>query len=538
MGRGLTCFLVTLFLIPIIVPSHEETLLYDSHYGASGSQPSLSLDVATGDIFTSDFNISGKVWDDELPDQLFWQLEEDGVVLTQNSAHNSLLENLSWADPNTRSWSFNSLVDTSELESCACRLTVIVIDAEQQVSEVALILFLRLDNSTLPPAVSIDSPESGISWRGNLLMRGAAISILGNQPLVKWGAVQTNLANHFCNRGSLDEYIEVESWFIDNIVYSGDYSFEVNIDITEYSDGWWLFTAMTEDSSGLSSHPACIAVALHNQRPTVQITGSENLLEGEVAHFDASNSDDPVWGKEGLMFTFMVRQVDSSSAPRVFDQGDNMSLNWTVQRSGVFDVRVIVTDTSGLSNSSNITLHVENVRPQASATIDGITFTTDDVVRLPDEQFWNVDASGSSDSVNDRGGLSFVWFVDGEPVSLGETQILRREWLKDESEQHLLTLTVTDDDGESDMVQVIVGIEGTPSDPHFTAPLTLSEKVVVFFGGETNTMVVFMLAMLIVTALTLRLAKVERVSEIPKWVPIRAGKHQRDNNEDEDVDFD
>ena len=110
---------------------------------------------------------------------------------------------------------------------------------------------------------------------------------------------------------------------------------------------------------------------------------------------------------------------------------------------------VMVTDTSGLSNSSNMTLIVHNIPPIASASIEGISFTTDETIRLPDEPFWTIDAGLSTDTDNDRGGLDFIWFIDGEPVSLGESQILRRELLKDESQIHLLTLSATDDDGVS-----------------------------------------------------------------------------------------
>ena len=60
-----------------------------------------------------------------------------------------------------------------------------------------------------------------------------------------------------------------------------------------------------------------------------------------------------------------------------------------------------------------------------------------------------------------------VCFVDGEPASLGREQIMRRDWMKDESKIRsilsLLALLMMMERATS--FEVFVGIEGTQSDP-------------------------------------------------------------------------
>ncbi|PXY77618.1 MAG: hypothetical protein CXX81_11940 [Methanobacteriota archaeon] len=133
----------------------------------------------------------------------------------------------------------------------------------------------------------------------------------------------------------------------------------------------------------------------------------------------------------------------------------------------------------------------------------------------------SIDASDSSDTENDVGGLNFVWFVDGEPVSLGREQIMRRDWIKDESKIHLITLSVTDDDGESDFIEVFVGIEGTQSDPLWDEPKSFTESMIYSVGGETNMMAIFMVMLVTISFITFRFTRGQKGGDIPKWVKLR-----------------
>ncbi|MDP7312402.1 MAG: hypothetical protein QF831_03090 [Candidatus Thalassarchaeaceae archaeon] len=531
----LALFLALLVLIPLPQPQIAE-LENVPQMSDTNRQPSLSLAETHGATFTGDFLVNGTVWDDFIPTELHWQLEQDGDIIQEGSALDTMIENISWADSATRAWDFVIMVDTNNLNSCSCTLNVVVIDSEQQVSYVQILLFIDIDGSPLPSNLIITNPESGIDWRGNLNLSGAAVSAAGYQPILEWAVIQSNLARHVCVRGVLSE-IWVGSnndsdWKDYSISYSAKGNFNIQVESSNFDDGWWLFAVKAHDSGGNYSSIACVAIALHNQKPIAVLSGTTEINESESAHFDASNSDDPVWGKDGLRFTFIIKTEHDNSPPQVYDIGTERSWSWLANKSGIYDVMVLVTDTSGLSNSSNMTLIVHNIPPIASASIEGISFTTDETIRLPDEPFWTIDAGLSTDTDNDREGLDFIWFIDGEPVSLGERQILRRELLKDESRIHLLTLSATDDDGVSDYIEVFVGIEGTQSDPEWKEPESMTGNFVISLGGEVNMMLIFMIILIAISLITLRITRGDGESDIPKWIPNR--KENEDSTEDID----
>ncbi|MDP6378268.1 MAG: hypothetical protein QF885_01295 [Candidatus Thalassarchaeaceae archaeon] len=531
----LALFLALLVLIQPPIPQTAQ-LEHIQHKTDTNRQPSLSLAETHGTTFTTNFLVNGTVWDDSYPSELHWQLEQDGDIIQEGSALDSLMENISWADSSTKAWDFIIMVDISSLNSCSCTLNVVAIDSEQQVSHVQILLFIDVDGSPLPSNLIITNPESGINWRGVLNLSGVAVSAAGYQPILEWAVIQSNLARHVCVRGVLSEiWVGLDNgsgWNDYSITYSAEGNFNIQFESSNFDDGWWLFAVKAHDSGGNYSSIACAAIALHNQKPIAVLSGTSEINESESAHFDASNSDDPVWGKDGLRFTFIIKTEQDNSPPQVYDIGTERSWNWWANKSGIYDVMVLVTDTSGLSNSTNMTLIVHNIPPIASASIEGISFATDETIRLPDEPFWTIDAGLSTDTDNDRGGLDFIWFIDGEPVSLGEKQILRRELLKDESQTHLLTLSATDDDGVSDYIEVFVGIEGTLSDPEWKEPESMTGGFIIALGGEVNMMLIFMFILIAISYITLRITRGDSESDIPKWISNR--KENDDSAEDID----
>ena len=486
----------------------------------SNRQPSLSIGETNGITFNENFLIQGTVWDDAFPIDLRWDLMENGSIILSSNALNTMIENLSWSDSDTKSWEFNISVNTSSVNSCSCILIVEVVDIEYQVSREKILLFINTDNSSLPTNIMHTSPESGVDWRGELVISGVSMSSEGIPAIVEWAAIQSNQASHFCNYGYMNENFPINVWNQYGATNIENGIFNIHIDTSEYEDGWWLFISRSNTFNGNNHSPiSCTNIALHNKKPNAFLSGTNEINESEVAHFDASKSDDPVWGKDGLRYTFIIKTEQENLPSQVFDIGTERQWSWMVNKSGVYDVMVMVTDTSGLSNSTNMTLIVHNIAPVASASIDGIAFSNGDTIRLPDEQFWTVDAGMSTDTDNDRSGLDFIWFIDGVPVSLGEKQLLRRELLTDESKPHLLTLSATDDDGVSDFVEVLVGIEGTKSDPEWREPESMTENLVIAIGGEVNMMLIFMIMLITISLITLKITRGDRDSDIPKWVP-------------------
>ena len=212
-------------------------------------------------------------------------------------------------------------------------------------------------------------------------------------------------------------------------------------------------------------------------------------------------------------------------------QGERQ-VTFTPVRAGNYTISVIVTDTSGLSAVNSTTLQVSNVAPRAAATVEGIPFDDNSVIRLSDSKKWILDASASEDTENDQGSLIYTWYIDGEPIFLGTTRALMREQITDDSKTHSLALSVEDDDGVRDSLSTRFGIVGTPSDPLYEEPLGWSGRIQSAVGGFLNMLLLFTLAMVVIAFVTLRLTSGERGGDIPRWIP----KSMRQQKDAEDGD--
>ena len=111
--------------------------------------------------------------------------------------------------------------------------------------------------------------------------------------------------------------------------------------------------------------------------------------------------------------------------------------------------------------------------------IDSVPVLDGQVIRLTNEQSWNVDATYSSDTQNDIDNLTYTWFLDGKPIMSGMDRVLTRP--ENVNEKHELTLMVEDNDGAVDWVTVTIGIAGTPSDPDdSSASMKIVASITVF----------------------------------------------------------
>jgi|GEM_PF-794809 len=527
------CFLLSL-------QSGTDQNQFESHptslSGEVDYPPTISIDQPHGLVYDELVVVTGMVWDEVIPSDLHWQLEKNGEIELEGSVLNSLTENLTWASPEGRAWNWNLIFNISSLTPCACTLAIHAVDQSQQITGDSIIVFGGAEGEYIQPHLLIDGPNQGEQWRGTITLTGSAAEATATPLTIEWATLFSPQASRSCSRGHLEEYVSVTEWNAAAQTVDTLGRFDVPIETADLADGWHLLVARASDGRGNYSATACTFVALHNQPPTAVITGPVELNESALAHFDASNSDDPVWGKDGLRFTFIVQSNKSSFPPEVHDLGETRSWGWYANQSGTFEVRVLVTDTSGLYSTNSTTVIVHNVEPVAAASIEGTSFDSDIVIRLPDTTHWSVDASLSTDTANDLGGLDYLWYIDGEPKAIGREQVIRREWIGDERVTHLLTLKVTDDDGEADWVEVFIGIEGTQSDPLWVQPASLSEQLVNSVGGNLNMLLIFMLALVAIAALTMRLTIHDSTSDIPRWIP-KGRKTDVDEAFDEDEDF-
>lgn len=279
-----------------------------------------------------------------------------------------------------------------------------------------------------------------------------------------------------------------------------DGEFSESLDISGLSDGWHSLYAENYDPSGVTYSQECIPIQVNNLAPSISIEGPDHSLEGASdLFFDASATDDPVWGREELHYMWVLRKPShSGQTPLQIVMGqDKGTMTIPTGSSGDYTLTLVVTDAGGISSTMVKIFTIQNVVPKAIASLDDSSIEDGSRIKLSPGSEWMLDASLSEDSENDQSGLRCVWKIDHQPVYEGCIRAL--SWPLDARDEIILTLDVIDDDDEYGSISVLL------VHPEAGEPLPYSLIVLVIST-------LFMLS-----AILLRYRSSDDSSSIPKW---------------------
>ena len=273
-----------------------------------------------------------------------------------------------------------------------------------------------------------------------------------------------------CLHGTLSKNtIDIENisgikteYSIDSIV-NGKMNLQYNL--SSFEDGWVSLYLEIGNQNNWSDEIGCITTKIDLQPPIISMD-APILIEEKIGLLiiDSSSSFDPHWGRDNLQYFWTYQQIDDPYSIPVTIEGDtNGIFTFDGSNSGTYLFNLTVIDTASHSSSQSITINIVNIRPQANMRIDSVPVTDGQVIRLTNEQSWNVDAIYTFDSQNDVDNLTYTWFLNGNPIMSGIDRVLTRP--DNDNVKHELTLMVEDNDGAVDWVTVTIGIAGTPSDP-------------------------------------------------------------------------
>jgi len=266
------------------------------------------------------------------------------------------------------------------------------------------------------------------------------------------------------------------------------------------ADGWRSLYAENYDPSGVTYSQECIPIQVNNLAPSISIEGPDHSLEGASdLFFDASATDDPVWGREDLHYMWVLRKPShSGQTPLQIVMGkDKGTMSIPTGSSGDYTMTLVVTDVGGISSTMVKIFTIQNVVPKAIASLDDSSIEDGSRIKLSPGSEWMLDASLSEDTENDQSGLRCVWKIDHQPVYEGCIRTL--SWPPDAGDEVILTLDVIDDDDEYGSISVLL------VHPDASEPLPYSLIVLVIST-------LFMLS-----AILLRYRSSDDSSSIPKW---------------------
>ena len=456
--------------------------------------PLIGFDFENGMFSNGSMVISGLIEDEVKPSVVRWDIGSDSSLLGGDIS--SSLEEID-SSGSRNSWAWSISLDDSEAESispCTCYVWVTVQSEMGETWQASRVIFL---GETARSAIIVNSPESGQWAHESISVSGWSMyPMRWNPPELRIFAEPATSSVEACSE-------EADSDVASHLsVESPDGDFSESVDISSLNDGWHSLYFENYDPSGVTYAQECTVIRVNNIAPVIALEGPEHSFEStnEIS-FDASASDDPIWGREGMHFLWVLRKPShSGQTPLQITMGeDKGTLTIPGDYSGDYSLTLTITDAGGISSTTVKELTIENVVPTAVATLDGNPMGDGTKVKLSPGSEWPLDASLSVDSENDQSGLRCVWKIDNQPVFEGCTRAL--SWPSFAGDEAILTLDVIDDDDDYGTISVLL------VHPDSSEPLPYPLLVLVVS------------TLFLLSAVFLRYRSGEDSASIPKWNP-------------------
>ncbi len=442
----------------VLIPALALTLLLSNTVQADDSDPALiSINVENGAYTNDTIIFSGIIEDDIKPTQSFWRVSKDGTTFGGGELYENLEEISSTSNRNQWKWSFS--LSISETGECACYVSIHTIDENSNEVIEQRVIFMVSENTSgligfiLEEDISgnfIDSSMDFKGWVGSYPEGSVTIEIVTS---ITQGLIE---ASRFpqpstCTPTSITADTETFT--------NGEFEFE--FDISSKLDGW-LKIDLISCSSSLSFLEGSIyefSFRVNNEPPSVKISGIDFAIEDDTWHiFDASLTEDPYWGRTDMYYVWtLYRTSHSGFSPIDIKMGDDItSYSISGEKSGNYSLSLTVYDKGGQFSERIVNFDIANTVPIILLEIDGESVTNGQEIKLTNPSDTILDATGSSDSVNDKPGLRCVWLLDNVPLYEGCNRSFSWDEYQGEDYRAELTLEVIDDDGEYSTMNVIL----------------------------------------------------------------------------------
>ncbi|MGB1587310.1 MAG: hypothetical protein ACPHJD_00680 [Poseidonia sp.] len=276
-------------------------------------------------------------------------------------------------------------------------------------------------------------------------------------------------------------------------------------------EGIWQVDLTVDDNLLRSSGEVRLNLLHDTQSPTVDLVIDDVISESKPFHVHTEFED----GYEGAAATYtwvISHENGTSRAPTPDEVQSNDHLRLNLSFSGVYGVEVTATDLSGKTVKVNKTFSVENLKPKAILTVDGLTTSPQQTIKLGPEQNWSISGLASMDNEP----VEYLWVIDGSQSIRGVPELTREDFPSDGVFE--VELIVFDDDGATDSAVVFAEI----TDPSEDASASVQPSVL-----GIGLLVVLVAA----GGLLWQRSQSASDSELPKWqnVTVQSGFENMDD---------
>ena len=321
-----------------------------------------------------------------------------------------------------------------------------------------------------------------------------------------WNSAQ--VVGHICEAPQqvcLEESVPIS---VANNVGANAVDFMVDLREADLEDGVWLLHFMVIDQVLRPSNTMKHLVILDTTEPILTLAAPNIVPERAALHAIAHVDD----GYSGAFTTATWSLIYNNQTLRSLESTELIDehhaiLNLSV--SGHYELQVLVRDRAGYTTISSHEFVVENLRPNAFLTLDGLELQEGQTVVVEPTLNWSILADERSDNEP----VEYLWVIDNS-TSVRGAQQLSAETLSGLGVYNV-ELIVFDDDGSTDRITVTINILNQPSE--------VSSGNDLYLWGGVGVLVV------LITGFMVMIRRGFDADELPKW-----SKRTRPNDEAED----
>lgn len=278
----------------------------------------------------------------------------------------------------------------------------------------------------------------------------------------------------------------------------GLYVMQISQEEIGLTDGNWLFDIVFRDSYLRISNLHSKVLTFDTNPPNVTIFGNQNITEMSQTIYSILVDDG--YDSSSVAITWTLTNPDGDTRALFGSEIiDDYSAKISFNKSGNWSINILTIDSVGHYTRMSHIVVVENTPPVIA--IDSTDEVTTDM-SFDIANDWYLDASGSVDTANDQGDLTFQWYLDESLIYSGNN--LSQSVLSQPG-SYELKLMVTDDDGDSD---------------EYLISLTLKQYSETNEDVSFNPIIVGSISFIVIIILTSLIFTVKKSSgdfKLPKW---------------------
>jgi hypothetical protein len=224
------------------------------------------------------------------------------------------------------------------------------------------------------------------------------------------------------------------------------------------TEGIWQLSVTASDDLLRSTHAVSMTLIYDVTPPQTHLSLPSLVDEGE-AFLVFVEVDDGYEGSSSTLTWNLVQQDGTKRSPRADERFSDGQLQLNLSESGTYLVEVTVRDHAGNTVKASQQVIVENIKPIARISVDGLTAPSTATVKLGPAMNWSL--SGNSSEDNEP--VEFLWVINNDSSIRGVSSLDVSHFPT--TGRYSVELIVFDDDGATNSTYIEVEILGLSQPP-------------------------------------------------------------------------